>query len=340
MSTTLNNNFREWYRTVDPGPTEQVLKFREDGLQVLMKKTSKDFWLDVVRIYCRYPTKDIVNLEKFIESFTSVDTDFPKESNTNLLHCLAGIALCFRLQNESAKYNNLIALAIINTLFINKSVNTTDIPVFHACQNFLSGISIRERKVQTDEIFERTATATQLLNENQFDVAKTYKDFTITVLDDLRTLTINQKSLTEETNVLWWLFGGYSLVEGKFFDECDYQKLLLAAPMELANLTEFSNPFASSKSIINRVLNSSRNRVEIRNNISLKDVLEQAKQYISSDFTAIPCEEIVEFTPCISYLRNINSKMSIKDNYNLELDVNEIANQIYREIILTRLINL
>jgi hypothetical protein len=253
MSSQAEYNFADWYRPVDNQLTAEIQSYRISAIKVLLSNQDKSFWLDVVRLFWSIPTKSLTNKDTFIRAFKDADPVFPVSGNDHLVKVLAGILLCFRLERIS-HLNILVALAIKNINFLGQYQDNTIVPVVNNVSTFLVAESKQQRDIFTsafdDELNE--------LDERKEEDGYVFVDVDhAVVVNAAHAMMHAQKVFSEETNILWWLFGEASITYEESLKSIGLPKTILVIAKELFELFEFTLGTAKISSIINKAISNS-----------------------------------------------------------------------------------
>jgi len=290
-------HFSDWYRPVDNQLTAETQDSRIAAIKTLMKNNSQSFWLDVIRIYAGVPVKNIENKTAFVKAFKDVDAVFPVSGNDHLLQVLAGILLCFSLETE-AEQNNTISLAISCLNFLGQYNQSIAVPVtgFAADHITVESENIRSLEIDTqqgeiDGLFVRKEDA-----DYEF-VAADHSS----VVDAVSSILHVQKVFSEETNILWWLFGEASITFDESLKAIGLPKVLPIIAKELTDLLQFDLGTKKIKSIINKAVLNSVNPKNSGKEFSPFEMISK----LTADESSLILNRLkpaTEFTPLLSAL--------------------------------------
>jgi len=347
MSNKANELFSNWYEAADPNPAASILPLRIDAINKLLKERKTEFWLDLVRIYLDLPPRDSNTLIKLNEKFVASDSNFSTENNANLIRCLASAILCFKLEGANNKFSNLTSLATLNANFLGQYQTYDKIPAISYALSFYNTHSISTRELSYVDFEERLDALTKSVKGATAETnTTTINEAVLSIIEELKKLSQANKSLAEESNVLWWLFSEYSSTSDNFFKNLNNSHLALIAAKELSGLTTFDNGFAAVEQILSKALNISQN-VE---NISLFDAVSSIPEQLKKDIITELDSELNEMTPCLLAIKTSlefkegENWSNVYKNYCNNGDVNnsfttlEISMQFYREFLYLNLI--
>lgn len=89
----MHDNFVDWYRHVDPDPREETLQKRWDGIDEVLTRTDFDTYLDLVRIFVGVSPGEVGLTPTFNQVFKTRDLAFSVVDNQAMLQVLAGSTL-------------------------------------------------------------------------------------------------------------------------------------------------------------------------------------------------------------------------------------------------------
>ncbi len=296
MSSQAEYNFADWYRPVDNQLTAETQAARIAAIKVLLENNDRSFWIDVVRLFWAIPIKKIENKNAFIKAYKDADPVFPVSGNDHLLKVLAGILLCFRFETFSV-LNNLIALSIKNVNFLGQYEGLGNVPVLQNAITYLFAESKKMRDIYTES---------QKAEIDKLDERKDGEDYEfvaadhVVVVDTVTAILHAQKVFSEETNILWWLFGDASIIYEDPLKSVGLPKSIAVIAKELFDLLEFSLGTPKINSIINKA---------ISNSTSGKGAKEYSPSDLISKFNADEIKILLggykaetEFTPILTAL--------------------------------------
>jgi hypothetical protein len=252
MSSQAEYNFADWYRPVDNQLTAETQTARIAAIKVLLEDDDQSFWMDVVRLFWSIPIKKTDNKNSFIKAFKDADPVFPVTGNDHLLKVLAGILLCFRFETFSV-LNNLIALSIKNVNFLGQYEGLGNVPVVQNSITYLIAESKEMRDIYTEPQEKEMNELNERKDEEDYEfVAADH----VVVVDTLTAILHAQKVFSEETNILWWLFGDASIIYEETLKSVGLPKAIPVIAKELFDLLEFSLGTPKINSIINKAISS------------------------------------------------------------------------------------
>jgi len=333
---TTKDYFPEWYKSVEISLSETLVENRLSAINEFVDEEDIKLWLDIVRLALGLKIENQDSLSQIVDKFKSYDIAFPILNNDNVIRVLAQISLCFLFENATL-FSQIVSRAVISSSFF--SENASEIPFTTYAQQNLS-------KVIVDESFDAAEIA-ELLSDRQLELENDEdEEETVTHADHLNLIkTANyflqeNKSLKDEINVLWWLFGQYSTLYNSYFSEVGSSKMTLAAAEELFTLSS-NNSVLSANHILHKVLLLANNQKPLKP-ISLASVIVDTDLDIKNKL--ISYDNLGDLTPILLALslskefgdaklwqaafKNRNSNFDAARTFTPQ----EIANQIYNEI--------
>jgi hypothetical protein len=346
MSYTAKDYFPDWYKVIEPKPDQEIINSRIAAIEKIITNKNKEFWLDVIRMHLGLIPKNSENKEKFIAEFRSTDGSFPitESDNQNLVKVLASIVLCFKLEIEDKNLNFLISLAAINSNFLNQYNITSKIPVLDKALNYSLHYTREERECDFENELDE-------MDEIVNDKEELDKDQINTMAQIIRSQIQAYKNLSEETNVLWWIFGEYSKICGDYFKNVGNFKMIIAGAKELSDIAEYSNGFQSAQPILHKALEKSENKKTDLKEISAFEVINTLTEDLKKKVINGSQDLISEFTPCLLALlksidfnkgedwSNIYSKSSNGGDIKKKFKQDELSYQFYKELSFIKLLN-
>jgi hypothetical protein len=289
----MHDDFADWYRAATLNPSDIPLAARWEAVETLVPDLDADAVLDVARIYFRLdPTE--AGLGRFRRAFKANDPTFRMQENDLELSVLAGAVLVHLLGSRRTSLAQIGALGVIAGGFAGRREQTGVEDLVERSRVLLSRRSsdLRTLERETSHRFMRLdddqlaqsiiaqgdTGSTQALSNA---TAETFRSV-IEAMNDLRTglarmlrdVRQSQRFLAEETNVLWWVFGGWSRDLESRFSDMDLGVVALAAGRELASFAaEPSGPLAA-EAFLDNVLRQSDPKLAKK--VNLKDAINAA----------------------------------------------------------------
>lgn len=305
----MHTNFGEWYRNVSLTTDNENLKKRWTG--VVAVPVARDDVLQLVRLaFSEEATIEF--LEKFRAAFKQADAGFPAQGNDAELRLLASavlIDLFGQNRENAAKAEMLAALGCV----------TAD----------LGGL--RRKQCVNGDLIKQAYAFLQSAATSRADWTALDSDDEITA-DELKSLLA---VTAEESNILWWLFGGRSRIAGKPFDTLPVEALAFVAAKDLSDLTRVAPGAVSIPAIIARVLSEGKGKAD-----GLTELVELAKA-APADWdaaTTVLPDTWLTTSPVRAMVRAIRSgasadrrRIDLRLKKGVKLSATALAQQIYWE---------
>ncbi|UKT65095.1 GTPase-associated system all-helical protein GASH [Pedobacter mucosus] len=295
MSSTTEYNFADWYRPVDSQLTAETQAFRITAIRELLDTDDMDFWLDIIRMYWGLPVVSEDSRKEFIKAFKDADPVFPVSGNDHLLQVLAGILICFQLE-EDFHLNISIGLAIKSINFLGQYEIASNIPVLSNATTFLSEQSAILRETNLEE--QRTEI-TDLTNRSEVPGYAFVAADNSVLTTAVNSLLQSQKVFSEETNILWWLFGEASQTYEQPLKAIGLPKAIPIIANEIFDIIEFSLSNRKIDAIINKAIS---NCIQSKGSEKAYSPVDMISKFEGSEITSIlnGFKPETEFTPILT----------------------------------------
>lgn len=359
----------EWHTLSKFALQSETLNKRYESIENITQRTEIDFWLDIVRLYLGIAVNG-KNINDFITSFSKVDDSFPLIKNEKLLKALAGMVLICKIElanendsvddeeseeeeeeetNTSTEEDNddeevdhseisvIISNALVNSIFFNQHKIETKVPVIDTAKAFLTEYSFNQR---TSEISEHEEELNETVNRMSEESEELEASEQLNIVKATQALIKENKLLSEEVNVLWWLFGEYSELADKYFSEIEDNTMAVLGAKELYNLSKFNSELPAAKHILRKAIKASNGCGAKQT--SLKLCIDSLGQSLKEKILDSNTESIDILTPCFYALKNSNTKewhKTIGFTTDEKINHNVLAMQFYKEIVFINSIN-
>lgn len=359
----------EWHTLSKFALQNETLNKRYESIENITQRTEVDFWLDIVRLYLGISVNG-KNINDFISAFSVVDDSFPLTKNEKLLKALAGMVLICKIdlanENDSAddeeseeeeeeetttsteedsedeeidhsEISLIISNVLVNSIFFNQHKIETKVPVLDTAKAFLSEYSFNQR---TSEISEHEDELNETINRMSEEPEELEASEQVNLVKAAQAIIKENKLLSEEVNVLWWLFGEYSELADKYFSEIEDNSMAVLSAKELYDLSKFNSELPAARHIIRKAIKASNGGGAKQT--SLKLCIDSLGQSLKEKILDSNSESIDILTPCLYALKNSNTKDWHKSiGFATEEKINHIslAIQFYKEFIFINSIN-
>jgi tRNA C32,U32 (ribose-2'-O)-methylase TrmJ len=315
MNYTAKDHFPDWYKVTKITITEGLVTSRIQAIDEIIQIEKKEFWLDLVRMAVGLKPKDPKTSSDFIKEFKDKDVTFPISNNEKLLETLAGITLCFKLEAQDLEdpeietgaeeteeetetdyetltnINTAISLSIINVNLLGQ-YKSEGIPYPEYAENYLGSKTYVERLQEEEDYDEQIASIHEELKKVD---AKISTEDNQTIIKTLQSVIQKNVILSEELNILSWIFGEYSQYAKKFFQEAGIIPMITCGALELQEKAPKLHFLPSAKSLLHRILTISNSSKKL-SNVTVYDVINPLTPEIKSLLTKHK-DNISELTP-------------------------------------------
>jgi len=277
----MHKDFAEWYRTAKIVPNGEWLSKRWEAIENLFPKSiNNESLLELVRLFRLKPVKDNKFLEKYLGAFQASDPAFPMRNNKVELGVLAGASIIYLLANSSPDVVDSLALAticsgcqgigppvpvqeievLVGKALLERSASLHlggHVPEIKAPQNIKKMSKLLEnfQSVCTGNNLQTIAQPIKDQTELLVQGINALASSTIEAIDGLGKLLQFQQ---EETNVLWWLFGGNSRDLKRPISNLGLPAASIITGKELSDLTEVLPGPISAEAFLDKMLSASR----------------------------------------------------------------------------------
>lgn len=306
--STMHPDFADWYRKVTLACDSTLLQHRWNGLDAFVNDASHEEVIELARLFFGLPPRDNSFISSLRKRFKEADEAFPMRDNDAELRVLAGAALV-KLLDYDDKWSTLSALTLIcGASWALREAPVQDIVAKARTQITTSTQSRRQRHAlivpQAKTQQEKLGEVRNAFQANQLPNAGTALDAVLTgVSASLDGLTSWADALTrqvqiwdEESNVLWWLYGGHSRDLNKPFAELETGFAILVAAKELADLVHVLPGPPSALAFLDRTIRPGRE--DVKEKLSVASVVAACPLEWQERFLAQPeIKNILDLCP-------------------------------------------
>jgi hypothetical protein len=313
-----------WFYESDLVITEDQIKSRLAAINHLISDNLKfNVWKDFVFIAFGKAPKDPANTDKLIEYFRKYESAIPIVGNERLIQVLATVSLCviidvkFTKTEKSTDENGQeviedwehvvdgslvasIALGVININFLEQYKRVDRIPLIERARTYLSETIIADRDVDVSGV----SADIEDMKEEYEDLDGSEgmdNDAGSRILAALSDCLKSHKVLSEELDIMWWIFGEYSEILETSFEEAGPNKIAMVAPFELSNFTQFECGLKSANQFLIKValLSGGKLDAEITCVTAVNSLTEEQRRELLDEIV----DDIDELTPCLLALK-------------------------------------
>jgi hypothetical protein len=273
MNQTAKALFTDWYNAgIKKEATAEELKPKRQAIDKILLEKSKDLWVDIANVYFGFYNENEEGFQRVAKYFKDVDDFFPLK-NVNLLRVLSGCLIAEKIEKNDAWASDILALSVI----INPEKGDGIIQdLLTRAQKFYIKESEKkhDHEIIKNDIVLKTSLAkpvmptmadhtgiVEFVKQLNAYLTGTTKDVSLllTTVNSLITAHNDEikktyDALSEETNILWWLFGGYADTIDKPFSALSVELLSVLTAIELQTLTTILPGAGKITSIITKAL--------------------------------------------------------------------------------------
>lgn len=303
----MHKHFADWYRIAVPDPRQETLQLRWGSIEKVAAALDKQKGLEVVRVFLGLPTKDPAFIDSFADHFKKDDAAFALKNNKAELQILAGSTIweCFDGPKPPQQVATCVALALDAATFASRKITTPVPDIVTLAKAHLNAQSIAAHEtepINLDEIgTTRSALGPACKTNSAISMEKPLEAYGKAVTDVLDALVERNRALQEETNILWWLFGGHSESMGKPFRDMDIAVAAAVASIELTGLINILPGPLSSRAIFSALL---RNVNKPRPTISIAETIEAVtKDWKEKQFSGTHIDGALDLCPIMHAMK-------------------------------------
>ncbi len=271
----------DWMRPIEVSASTEANSHRDKAIKKICDSKDQIFWLNLLRTALGLPS----NLKEidFIQQFKKLDDSVPLTNNEHLVKILASITICYKLESGDSDLNHWLSLAIINSQLIGQLNPESHIPILAYGQENLEAASISARNVDMGRLHKNISA----LREEKEEESK--KNPMKQIVLDLYNANLR---LMEETNILWWLYTGYSTLAKSPVEKIAPAIAPLYAALELKSLIHVPRVISNATQFFNKILGtSSQNETSVYS--AVNSLKEESKKTMVDSLPGTPDE----FTP-------------------------------------------
>lgn len=271
----MHRNFAEWYNAISLRPAAETLDARWKGVEAVATGQSVEKIPDLARVFFKLPGGN-ATVDELRNAAKKEDSTYLAENDQNELSVLAGGTIAM-LVGKSSSLGDAMALAVlcIEAQGMRKAPRLQ--AVVDECMQYLAKESVKVRALDKNpvkdmnvgrlekHIVDRGGVAVTDANSVWNGVEAVLKNFLTqhTAHTNSVNAAVNKTvcRLSEQADILWWLFGEYTLDGTKGFADLSIPEACFWGARDLAALTQFMpGPFAAP-AFLGRMLRLVKDRV-------------------------------------------------------------------------------
>jgi hypothetical protein len=329
----------------------------------MLKVPEISFWINLLKVYLGNAKFNSSEYNQIVEHVKYGDENFAIQ-NENIVKLLTGCTIAIKMDEKNSRIADCLCLALLTSQIL-PSVNSIIPELIERAFNLWISKAEENREINLDfyvnsgtlkssfkvvipEVTNVVETqkshsdsVINMITNLQKDLNATNTDFN-SIQNSLKSIKQNFVALSEESNVLWWLFGSYSTTLKKSFNKLTAELLSIIIAFELNNLTKSLPGMGGVEGIIHRALSSVEYESGSMHTIDV--IIDSIKGYEDNVKILLPDDhsEIQFFTPflfgikCHSEHAGIEWKTVYKKHVDLDLETKVVYDnfsfQLYKEL--------
>lgn len=287
----MHKDFGEWYRSAGMEPDGEILPKRWVGIENYSPDTNGV--VSLARLFYRLGKPNDDFLAAFQDVFQKADPAFKMRDNEHELSVLAGADLVDVIERSDSALSDLAALSLVSA----------------AAENLRPRPSVRDiPEIAARYLNERTIGRAETVDEESADIKRNKTLFAaLSVLGgphgdlvkELQRLQRELSVVTEESNMLWWLFSEYSRDERQPWTNFSVPAVALMAGKELADLTSVIPGPVAARAFLDRVIRCAKKKPPA--SVSIKDAINDVTIEWRQKYTSGGCPPELEDLMPISH---------------------------------------
>lgn len=256
----MHKNFSDWYRAARIEPVAKTIPLRWAGVERF--EPGKQDVVTLTKFFFGLERPSEAFLEAFRQPFQAEDVTFPMQKNDEELKVLAGANLVDVIMRGDSEFAMLAALCLVSASFQNlrKNANVPDI----------LGIAATHLNDQTI----KRANAPQEASSLGIDLEEEGEAF-IQLAGEFAKIRQELAVVSEESNMLWWLFSETSRDLAKQWVNMTPPAVAIVAGKELADLTLLLPGPRAALAFLGRITRLSR--AKLPNTVMIKDAVDDTE---------------------------------------------------------------
>jgi hypothetical protein len=304
--------FADWYNEISLRPTAETLEARWKAIEAVSAGVKVKKIPEVLRVFFNLPGGAAAAEE--IRAAAKEDKTYLAENDQKELTVLAGGVIAVVVSKSSTQADaTALGVSCIEAQGLRKVTRLQG--VVDECMAYLAEESVRVRAVDNNPVKDMNVAAlTKRITERGGvavgDVNSVWSGMDVVLKDLLGqhtahtnsiSIAVNQavQRLSEQTNILWWLFGEHTRDGTKTFQDLSVPEACYWGARDLAALTEFMpGPFAAP-AFLNRMLRLLKDKVPTHVRISdgVNDCKKEWKEGWVSDLA--PVQQLPDLCPML-----------------------------------------
>jgi hypothetical protein len=368
MNHTAQDLFTSWYnKGVNKEAGSEELNIRRNAIQAILAIKDRQFWIKMLKVYLGISKFDSSDYNQVLEHVKKGDENFSIQ-NENVVRLISGCAIAQKIDINDSYICDFLALALMTSNFsastqrvLTEVLDRARLYWAQECEekrsldvDFEVGSSESKSSITMDipqltgdgaNDATHSAAVLNVLTDLQKELNTSF-ELTNKVNKSLEAIKSNFIALSEETNILWWLFGSYSSIVQKPFIKLHATTLSIITSFEISELTKALPGIGGFESIIHRALSTVS--FDPATNYSLEAIISSIKEHEEPIKRLIP-SDLTEIHFCTPLLSALKYYFDLADtewkkvfqkyvgvNADVEFTLVQFSSQLYKELMLTK----
>lgn len=261
----MHKHLIDWFREVHLHPDQKVVERRWETAGKYVSKLSRADVPVLLRTFL-FEGTDAAQKKSLTDQLLALDSEFPVSGNDQELRLMAGVIMVSAF-SEVTSDADALALGLKAAMYPGRELQPSQPAIVEEAVRYLLSEADNQRSSDFDYTppdQEASLTAKyKALKEAEAagDAAKIktaegayVKAISSVSKDGLQTLSGQIRRLAEESAILWWVFGQYSLAQNSRTTALESRQYALVAANEAADRTHIMPPPRSMDALLGRAL--------------------------------------------------------------------------------------
>lgn len=300
MTFTAIQLFPDWYKKgLNKDVQDEELTIRKQAISEILKINEKLTWINLLKVYLGLFNSQNIEYSQIVKLVSLGDDNFQVQSE-NLVKVISGCAIAQKIDLRDSYISDMLSLGLVcSQLLPNITGPIPDLKSW-AISSWLSrsdekrninltfeigspvptmDVKVEIPEVSADQTTWKANSEAVIKNIKmlQKDLLRANEEILLQQ-EALRAIKQNFHSLTEELNVLWWLFGSYSSIIKMQFNQVLPEQLCVMIAFELHSLTKSRPGLGDVKGILNKALKNC-DGYQASKNYTIEAIVNSVKDY-------------------------------------------------------------
>jgi hypothetical protein len=272
----INKYFAEWHKAADLEPKADELEKRWQAVEAFVKKIKISNALELVRLFYGRPALSSDFVDTYAAVFQSKDPTFPVRQNALELRVLAGSTIAHLVGTTRTRVTDAVALAMLTSFCQGLRQEVLNADIIDMARSYLAkesvvvrdvaeNLNVEEPDVDLEDLLAALTAAAVGSNMATIKVPLTPPFEKLAQAISTLSESVNKiagemaaviKIRREESDILWWVFGGYSRDLGTRISGLIPAFAALVSGKELADLVKLIPGPLASTAFLDKLLDS------------------------------------------------------------------------------------